>query len=397
VSLADLAAEEGAAPRRTEQQNGKMEKPGVRVSPGGVTVIAEPGKMLNLGDLRRLIESRGMNPDDWAIKDQVINEWTGFAVIDKRVVTATNTQLKVRLEPRPNLQFPIPARTDGPKWTGKPRGLDGRKSLLVAIFPDQQIPYHDRGLHDSALGWLEQNKPDRVVLSGDAADLPTVSTHPVKAHELNTSLKKGIHTTYGVFRDYRMAVPDAEMDLVPGNHEMRLQNSILRFFPQLYGLTRPGDDLAILSLPYLLRLDELGIKWATDPVYKQDYPYGHVVLNKNLAVYHGWLAKEGAGTTALATLRHLGHSVIVGHTHRQAYTPHTYHEISGKQRVLGGWEAGTMAMSRGGLGYSVAPNWQQGFMTVRLYPDGLFKAEHATYVNNVLLWGEQRFVKGKAA
>ena len=48
-------------------------------------------------------------------------------------------------------------------------------------------------------------------------------------------------------------------------------------------------------------------------------------------------------------------------------------------------------MCRLDLGYTVAPDWQQGFATATIYPDGTFKLDLATYVNNTLYWRDQRY------
>ncbi len=106
---------------------------------------------------------------------------------------------------------------------------------------------------------------------------------------------------------------------------------------------------------------------------------------------HGWLARKGSGATALATLTYLGHSVIVGHTHRQALVYHTQHKIDGRVRIHCGIEAGTLAQVSGGLGYAVAPDWQPGFCTVYLNPDGTFSPSLATYVSGRLLWQGQAY------
>lgn len=290
----------------------------------------------------------------------------------------------------------MPARLEGPKYMAVPRVQDG--SELAVILPDQQIPFHDPELHLRVCDWLYANKPDRMILSGDFYDFPTISRHPRKAHELKMgNMQECLDVGYQIARDYVEAAGEGCYDrwVIPGNHEFRLQKAILENMPEFHGLHRPDEQTRLLGLPHLGRWDELGFKWAVDPVFQEDYPQGHVNITEKIAVYHGWLARRNAGQTALATLDHLGHSVIVGHTHRQAIVGHTYHEIDGTLRVLRAVEAGTLARVRGGLGYAVAPNWQPGFATVRVHSNGTFNVELATYVNGALLWSDQAYGRSR--
>ena len=262
---------------------------------------------------------------------------------------------------------------------------------LLAVLPDQQIPYHDQELHRVVLRWLRQNQPDVLVLSGDFLDLTSLGTHrkdvrPRPGLPGRTELRDGLAVGVAVLGDYAAAAPRAVRLFVPGNHEQRLEAYILRNAEDLGGL---------LTLRQLLRLDELGYSWVGAPNgYGPAYPHGQAIITPKLAVRHGWLARSGAGATALKTLETLGYSIIVGHTHRQAIVHKTYHEIDGRLRTLQAVEAGTQAMVRGGLGYAVAPDWTPGFATAWLWPDGTFKTELATWItrgeSRVLLWGDQQ-------
>jgi hypothetical protein len=189
-----------------------------------------------------------------------------------------------------------------------------------------------------------------------------------------------------------------------GNHCERLLN-ILTDGPaevrNLVGIKRPdtpeskGEEL--LTLEHAMRMDELGVN-----VIKPAGSYNRaaILLTPKLAVRHGWIARKGSGTSALATLEHLGYNVIVGHTHRQSQVFKTVHEITQETRTLVGIEAGCMCRvsqapdpddGRVWPGYTDEPDWQQGFVVVDIWPDGFFKADLATYVNSVLLCRGQRY------
>jgi hypothetical protein len=50
-----------------------------------------------------------------------------------------------------------------------------------------------------------------------------------------------------------------------------------------------------------------------------------------------------------------------------------------------------MCEIRNGLGYAVAPDWQNGFATAQVWDDGRFKLDLATYVSDALFWRDQRY------
>jgi hypothetical protein len=145
-----------------------------------------------------------------------------------------------------------------------------------------------------------------------------------------------------------------------------------------------------------MRLDELGINVID---CNGSYEHGQVNLSNKLAVRHGWIARQGSGTSALATLEHLRYSVIVGHTHRQSIVYKTTFDIEGNLTTLVAAEAGCMCRVEQNVGpdrrrfpsYAPSPDWQQGFVTADIWPDGKFVLTPAVYVNKVLLYGDQRY------
>lgn len=264
---------------------------------------------------------------------------------------------------------------------------------LYAVLPDQQIPLHDKRVHELVCRWLEFNKPDGIKLSGDLIDLTMLSRFGWNPHivkDPQTDTQRAIDETHSVLSDYQQARGGTgDDDLIPGNHEERLQRYILSNAPALYGIKRAGaGERSELSLAHLLGLDDLGIRWATNP--DGEWPHAEVKLSRKLAVRHGWIVRKNSGASAFATLEHLGYSVIVGHTHRQGIAYRTRHDSDGSRAVICGVEAGTLAQATG-LGYAVAPDWQQGFAVARVNDDGTFHVSLATYCNDILMWEGQRF------
>lgn len=329
------------------------------------------------GDVESLLRRRGLNLEDWIVTRARVNEWGDPA--------ALNTQLRVDVAPRIGLL--MPARADGWKAPkARPRKASG--SELVAFFGDHHAPHHDEQLHAAVVEWLRDHQPDRAVILGDLLDFDQVSRHR-RTPEWTAGMQETIDAGYAILRAYVGASPNTRWQLLLGNHEDRMRNAILDQLSALHGLTRAGDEEEhpVLSVPFLLRLDELGIE-ACDP--GGGYEHGQINVTSELAARHGWIASKGSGSSALKTIEHLRYSCVIGHTHRQSQVFKTAHSINGEPRTLTGVEAGTLAKVQGGLGYAIAPDWANGFATARVYDDGTFKVDLATYVDRALMWGDWR-------
>lgn len=360
-----------------------------------------------LTDPDTMLRQRGLDPEDWVITHMTPNMWDGPNSASAREaggpakITYYQTKFSCQHKRPPELQIMAP-RTDGwrppaPSTTGQ-QMIDGG---LVVVVGDQQAPFQDNKLHELFLNWLSRNTPERAISLGDSVDFPDISRHqldPENTATVNECLQAG----YDLFRDYVEASPETWWTKMIGNHDERIRNLLLDKPKNnaLYGIKRPdteyeiGED--ILGLEHAMRLDELGIT-VIDP--KGKYDLAQVNITDKLAVRHGWIARKGSGASALGSLEHLGYSIIVGHTHRQAQVHHTKHEMSGALRTITGVEAGCMCrvdQTPGDDGriwpnFTVTPDWQQGFATVQVWDDGSFSIDLAKYVNGKLYWRDQRY------
>lgn len=327
--------------------------------------------------VEQLLADQGVDPESVIATQMTVNRWGD--------PEQPNTQLKVRVVPR--WTAVLPARADG--WKRPPirnKKAADRQPRTIVVFSDHHAPHHDPDLHDATCDWLRRHKPDEIVIAGDLLDYESVSRHranPVWAATLQDCIDNG----YNILRGYLDAAPEADCTLIAGNHEDRLRNAVLDNLRAAFGVTQasrsPDDqDHAVLSLPHLLRLDELNINFVGGI---DSYTAYHHKLTPNLAVRHGHISKKGAGASAVETLRHMRHSCIIGHCHRLAVVHLTEHDIDGNPSMLVGAEAGTMARTKGGLGYAVRPDWQQGFVVVTVWPDGNANARTIPFVDGRLL------------
>lgn len=384
--------------RRAVRRWGIRKSPAVKASfkleGDDAEIITQPGTTVNTPD--DLLRERGLEPDDWEVVNLKVNEWNAMtsdkASGDNRIVLMK--QLTVNYKRKAPLTLIIPARVPGDYIRRRPLAVryDGDNNIRRIVFVgDQQAPKHDRRLHGLFCEWLEYNKPDEGVMMGDSGDFSQLSKYPDNP-EWDEAVQVCLDETYMVKREYVQASESTEWVMLEGNHDARMRDAILAKMPRIYGVRRalvPGqkEELPVMSIPYLLRLDELGIKYITpDGEYEQA---AHKVC-QNLAARHGWLVRKGAGASALATLETLGHSIVIGHVHRQSIVHKTIHDIDGNPGVIAAMETGCMCTSDG-LGYTVNPDWQQGFGTATVWPDGKFKLELATYVNDVLYFRDQRY------
>jgi hypothetical protein len=325
-----------------------------RITNDEAEAVTEPEPVSSKDDLKRILvdpdtmlRQRGLDPEDWVITTLSPNMWDG-PVKGGTKVTYYQTKFTCKRKRPPELQIMAP-RTDGWKRPSPPnlvRHLEG-KSQTVVVVGDQQAPFYDKGLHAKTLAFLRHVQPSAMINLGDTIDLPDIRPghriHPAHTAHVNECLQSG----YDIMRGYIDAAPDMVVKMLYGNHCERMLNiltdSATAEVRNLVGIKRPdtpsspGEEL--LTLEHAMRMDELGVS-----VVKPDGPYTRaaISLTDKLAVRHGWIARKGAGASALASLEHLGYNIIVGHTHRQGVVHKTVHEITGETRTLTAVEAGCM-------------------------------------------------------
>lgn len=364
------------------------EMPGVTIQDDTAEVTSSPYTTKRPSH-DQLMKDRGLDSEEWEVVGMTVNEWEGPSETGKTLYRQLKLQLRRRLEiALPDPAERVPGEYIAPKKTLRKLGEDGE---LVVFTGDQQAPFHDPELHSAFCEWLAENTPEKGVLIGDTVDFPDISRHRLNP-EGTAKVQECINAGYNILRDYVEASPDTEWIKLAGNHDERIRNTMIDWAVELYDVKRAKiedqEESSVLSVEHLLRLDELGIQFI-DP--QGGYQHAQVNVSSNLAARHGWLAVKGSGASALKTLDHLGYSIVVGHTHRQGLVHKTTHDINGEPTTLAAVETGCMCLIQDGLGYAVAPDWQNGFATARVWADGKFKLDVATYVDDVLLWRDQRY------
>ena len=294
----------------------------------------------------------------------------------------------------------VPRKPESPIVPAREAGIFQRKAVVapkrgarqVVILSDQHAPYVDWDLHQAVLNLLNDLNPCQVVLPGDLMEFSSVSRHrtPPQFQEV----QRGLDSGYSVLRDYVASAPNAQFDLLYGNHDVRLSHYLSDRAPELYGIRRAelddsGELVSALSLRHLLRLDELGIN-SLDPGV--NYESGQVAIGEHLAVRHGSRALKHSGATALAHLNDLGTNIIVGHSHRLGQVFRTIYDVQGNPTVQTGIEAGYLGTLELSETYtSGRPNWQQGLVVLDVHADDTFAATLVPWVKGSLYFQGSRY------
>jgi predicted phosphodiesterase len=277
----------------------------------------------------------------------------------------------------------------GVKRLSKPSGWS-----LGVVIPDPQIGYHrdtDSVLtttHDeSALDVAHQITAylnssygiDLTVILGDNHDFSAFSTHrTAPGYTINTQLEIDRFGTEVALQ--RQLAPDAEIIVLSGNHDDRLNKAILDKIPGLSGISKSNSRDPVLSIANLCRFDEYNITSI------ESYPDGEYWANDYLRFEHGHIASSTPGSTAAKYLADARVSTIFGHTHRQELVYSRIRERSGSRPIFAG-SPGTTARIDGVLpSYSTGitssgkqaaqktEKWQQGIFVVWYQTGGDQKA-----------------------
>lgn len=355
----------------------------------GNSVDIETPKAPGFPNNDEIIRERNLDPSDYEIEGLIDSEWDS-----PNGETLRARKLQLRRKKNTIGRLVLPARTDGKNYAPpKPPKLKNGNKLFV-VLGDQQSPFHDPVLEDKQLQLIDSQNVNTIVNLGDTNDFPDISKYK-KNPELEeiATVQKCINGGYDIIRNQREAAPNSRIVKIIGNHDVRLRDFQLNYVPQLFGLKRAEiegiEEEPVMSLTNLMRLDELKVDLVGDYA---SFEHGQFNISDYLAVRHGWYANKGSGKSALNTLEHLGYSVIVGHTHRQAIVHKTTFDIHGNSTTLCAVEiGGSCRLDITGLGFAPAPDWQQGGATVEVWPDGRFHVDLMTYVNGELYWRDMRF------
>ncbi len=310
----------------------------------------------------------------------------------------------------PVVQPAKPVVINSPKKPNKAPALIGGWKQAV-ILPDPQIgfrqfddkldPFHDDAAMNVALqvtAALEhENGVDQVVNLGDFLDLPAQGKYEQEAAFAFTT-QQAIDRGHLFLGEQRAAAPNAKIVVLEGNHDRRMQKFVQANALAAFGLRRANvpDSWPVMSLPYLLRLDELDIE------YIDAYPAGMWWINDSLRAIHGDKVNSG-GSTAMKYTNEMPHiSTVFGHIHRQEIKSKTTFDRAGKIKAMAISPGclcrvdGAVPSVKGSVGIDGRPvtyyeNWQQGISVITYKPEGSFHVELVHIDDGKTLFRGQEF------
>ena len=260
---------------------------------------------------------------------------------------------------------------------------------------DSMEPFHDIRAMSLFVDVVRREQPDTIQILGDFLDLPSQSRWTQEAGFALTT-QAALDEGHRFLASLRAAAPDARVTLIEGNHDKRLQNFVESNALAAFGLRRANmpESWPVMSLPWLLRLDELGIE------YKDAYPAAVSWDNATTRNIHGTKANSKGSTTAqyVHELPHI--NTWAGHTHRVEITYHTVMGQFGEPiesysanpgclcRVDGAVPSVNGAVGISGDSARIVENWQQGFGGAFYDEDTSWPFVHRIIDGTVLYNGE---------
>ena len=373
-------------------------KAGTSRKDGTLTAVLPVGEPPDRAAVAAMLSSRGYRPDEWRIVTLTVNQWESLRrLISKRQVVNEPIVLS---QTKAVLERIVPDdQTDWGRFLAGLGGLTERKPLrrlkpepsdrnrLYICLGDDQAPFVNWPLHELTCEALADLKPDGLIYMGDGPDFGRLSRYAKPGTRWDTAVQEDLNILHRVLAE-RLENVGSDRWYLQGNHEWRLTKQLRAKLPALLGVKQAGTDgAAVLSVENLARLADLGLTVISDD--RGDYPYGTLNLTPDLTVTHGWLTRRGAGASALASASHLKGSLIVGHTHRLAVS-HVTRWDGEQEQVDTVGETGTMSDLQG-LGYTQFPDWQPGWLTALIRPDGSHHVESAIYRDGTLRWRDRQW------
>ncbi len=339
-------------------------------------------------DLDAMIRERGLVPDDWFVRDVIVNTWTAADGSLAR-------QLKAFLRRKVTVAMLQPA-TVVPLQLKRPNvARPQRSSKLCFIYGDDQRPNVEPTFEQHKLEWVAAHQPDVIVDLGDGMDFPTVSGHKTNP-AMNWSVQECANNYATWLYRLRTAAPNAEIVVLADNHVTgRFRDYQLAQARALYGIT-PAEidglmpDLEpLLSIRRLLRLDDLNITYLDPPGDTHYAESHHEIVPGELVAIHGYRTGSNLGKKFVGDY---GCSVVYGHAHGQdVYATDSKRRGVGQRKRLYGLGVGCGMNPAGGGGFAPGADWQTCALTVNVFPDGGWTFDYMNYEQGVTRWRDEQY------
>ena len=250
---------------------------------------------------------------------------------------------------------------------------EGKKKIQMnhirTIFlSDLHIPYQDTNALALAMDIIKDYKlieQDNIIIGGDLVDFYPFSSFPTDL--INANIEDEIEGAVTWLEELRKIAPKPSIFYFQGNHEERLQKTVLSKVQAMSPILWKQ-----LSLPNLFHFKKFNVKLVKSPF----------TLNKKLYFVHGHEKRSMGQPQHIANLqlKHYNRSVIFGHHHRFDLTLAT--QLDGS--LLGAWGNGCLSdLSKMPTGlYTAFDNTQRGFTVVYQKKGGFFSVGQHIFIPN---------------
>lgn len=228
-------------------------------------------------------------------------------------------------------------------------------SKSYVVLSDTQMPFEDKRATKAVIDFIKDYQPDEIVHIGDVVDFPQPSrwNKDTKGEFEGSVFKDAEYTIRNLIKPLR-DVYGGDIGFLEGNHDLRPREYLARYAPAL-------AESHAFDMDVLLEYDNYEIRKL--PNFYNFAP-GWLFTHGHLG---GIRLTQNAGATALGAAKKLGHSVIMGHTHRLGVASHSTGYGGSVSQTLTGMEVGNlMDMKQAGYLKGAAGNWQQGFGIVHV-------------------------------
>ncbi len=363
--------------------------------------ILKSDRAWGFDDFRKFIRSKGQNPDEvtftWGV---TTNPSGGFWNKLNNVRPKSGDK---HAPEWPVIQQAAPVVVELTSLPTKP-ARDGRKLSLKA--GDTQIGYRAVGgtyeaFHDwsAILVFIEvcrREQPESIIILGDFLDLAAQGKYVQEAGFARTT-QMALNDGHQMLALLRAACPNARIVLIEGNHDKRMQSFIESNALAAFGLRVANlpDSWPVMSLPHLLRLDELGVE------YMDAYPAAAHWDDDTTRNIHGTRANSKGSTMSQYAHEAPHINTWAGHTHRQEIIYRTVIGPRGEPIESYSANPGALCHTDGrvpsvhgalhadGSSARVVEDWQQGFGSL-LYGDGVSWPQVHRIRNGVTIYNGQR-------
>lgn len=239
-----------------------------------------------------------------------------------------------------------------------------RRSRVRVIFPDVHGAHRDPAACKAFFGDLKRLDPDEVIGLGDLLDCGGIFSSHARTYtnELTESYEDDCAGARAFLDAVERAAPKARVDLIEGNHEVRIE----RWATATFASKKDADAvLEKLGPVAALELKQRGIRYYRRSELYQGISIPGTIRRGKCYFTHGISAAKNAADVHLTRF---GANVVFGHIHRIV----AVQGRSVSREAFGAWSPGTLAKLQPLYLHTNPSAWSHGYAVQFEAPSGAF-------------------------